>query len=104
MPSRSQDYVGCTLGFFGMGVAFLAAEPWNFYNIVQFLVFDYSPNQPLTGLGFAIAALGGIILARTDDGEKSQRAVHVALTAGMLFIEQNDEGPGVSLQHHRDEL
>ena len=52
-----------------MGVAFLAAEPWSFYNVMQFLVFDYSPNQPLTGLGLAMAALGGIILARTDGGK-----------------------------------
>jgi hypothetical protein len=53
-----------------MGVAFSAADPRSFYNIVQFFVFDYSPNQPLTGLGLAVAALGGIILARTDDGGK----------------------------------
>lgn len=70
MLSKSKNHVGCILEFFGMGVAFLAAEPWSLLNVMQFLVFDYSPNQPLTGLGLAMAALGGIILARTDDDGK----------------------------------
>ena len=69
MLDKSKVHVGCILGFFGMGIAFVAAEPWSFYNIMQFLVFDYSPNQPLTGLGLAIAALGGVMLARTDTAE-----------------------------------
>jgi hypothetical protein len=68
MLSKSKDYVGCTLAIVGMGVAFLAAEPWSFQAVLQFFVFDFSPNQPITGLGFAIAAIGGIVLARTDGG------------------------------------
>lgn len=67
---KSKDHVGCILSLAGMGIAVLAADPWSFYNVMQFLVFDYSPNQPLTGLGLAIAALGGIMLARTDGGGK----------------------------------
>jgi hypothetical protein len=67
---KSQGHVGCILSLVGMGVAFLAADPRSFYNVMQFFVFDYSPNQPLTGLGLAVAALGGIILARTDEGGK----------------------------------
>jgi hypothetical protein len=70
MLSKFKDYVGCIVVLFGMSVALLAAEPWSFYNIMQLLVFDYSPNQPLTGLGLAIAALGGVILAHTDCPEK----------------------------------
>jgi hypothetical protein len=62
----SKDYAGCTLIIFGMGVAFLAAEPWSFRAILGFFVFDFSLNQPITGLGFAIAAIGGIVLARTS--------------------------------------
>jgi hypothetical protein len=68
MLSKSKDHAGCILILFGISVAILAAEPWSFYNVMQFLVFDYSPNQPLTGLGLAMAAFGGIILARTDAG------------------------------------
>jgi hypothetical protein len=70
MLSKSKGHAGCIMGFFGMGVALLAAKSWSLHNVIQFLVFDYSPNQPLTGLGLAIAALGGIVLARTDDGAK----------------------------------
>ena len=62
----SKDYAGCILATFGMVVAFLAAEPWSFHAILEFFVFDFSPNQPITGLGFAIAAIGGIMLARTS--------------------------------------
>lgn len=68
MLRKSRDQLGCMLSLVGMGVAVLAADPRSFDNVMQFLVFDYSPNQPLTGLGLAVAALGGIILARTDDG------------------------------------
>jgi hypothetical protein len=68
MPRKSKDYVGCILTTFGMGLAFLAAEPWSFHAILQFFVFDFSPNQPITGLGFAIAAIGGVVLARTSRG------------------------------------
>ena len=64
----SKDYVGCILAVFGMAVAFLAAEPWSLHAILEFFVFDFSPNQPITGLGFAIAAIGGIMLARADGG------------------------------------
>jgi hypothetical protein len=70
MLSKSKANVGCILSLLGLILAILAAEPWSFCNVVQFLVFDYSPNQPLTGLGLAMAAFGGIILARTDDGGK----------------------------------
>jgi len=63
MLSKSKGYAGCILATFGMAVAFLAAEPWSFHAILQFFIFDVSPNQPVTGLGFAIAAIGGIMLA-----------------------------------------
>jgi hypothetical protein len=69
MLSKSKDYVGCILVIFGMGVAFLAAEPSSFHDVLQFFVFDFSPNQPITGLGFAIAVIGGIVLARTGGGK-----------------------------------
>jgi hypothetical protein len=69
MLSKPKDYVGCILVIFGMGVAFLPVEPWSFYDVLQFLVFDSSPNQPITGLGFAIAAIGGVMLARTGGGK-----------------------------------
>ena len=41
----SKDVVGCTLVIFGMAVAFLAAEPWSFHAILEFFVFDFSPNS-----------------------------------------------------------
>jgi hypothetical protein len=62
MLSKPKDYMGCILIIFGMGLAILAAEPWSFDDVLQFLVFDFSPNQPLTGLGLAIAALGGVLM------------------------------------------